>query len=157
MRRPVAFRGETRTCFGCGDHNHHGLQLTFFQTDEGIEAPYTVPAHFEGAPGIVHGGVHSTAVESVCSAGAAVDGMARGLSVVGLENHTTFVRAVRGGRLHIRATPITRGRRSQVWEATVRDEQDRIVATGRVRLLCLEPGAELAGRKAGRVEEDTGG
>ena len=29
------------------------------------------------------------------------------------------------------------GRRSQVWEATARDENGRIVSAGRVRLLCL--------------------
>jgi uncharacterized protein (TIGR00369 family) len=71
--------------------------------------------------------------------------MARGQSVVGLENHTSFVRAVRRGRITATATPVTRGRRVQLWEATCRDETGRVVATGRVRLLCLDPGAELAG------------
>jgi uncharacterized protein (TIGR00369 family) len=71
--------------------------------------------------------------------------MPRGQSVVGLENHTSFVRAVRSGRVRITATPITRGRRTQLWEAVARDEQGRIVSSGRVRLLCLEPGSELAG------------
>ena len=95
--------------------------------------------------GIVHGGVHCGAIEATCSAGAAMDAMARGQSVVGVENHTSFIRAVRGGRIEVRATPITRGRRTQVWEATARDEPGRVVATGRVRLLCLDPGSELAG------------
>jgi uncharacterized protein (TIGR00369 family) len=66
---------------------------------------------------------------------------------VGVENHTSFIRAVRSGRIRVRATPITRGRRSQMWEATARDDQGQIVATGRVRLLCLDPGTELAGEK----------
>lgn len=74
-----------------------------------------------------------------------MDALARGQSVVGLENHTSFVRAVRTGKITIRATPITRGRRSQLWEAVARDEQDRIVSSGRVRLLCLEPGSDLGG------------
>jgi 1,4-dihydroxy-2-naphthoyl-CoA hydrolase len=126
-----------------------GIRYLTATRDE-IVAEYTVEVRHQQGYGIAHGGVHCSAVESVCSAGAAVDGMARGLSVVGLENHTTFVRAVRAGRLRIRATPITRGRRTQVWEATVRDEQDRVVATGRVRLLCLEPDADLAGEKVGR-------
>ncbi len=95
--------------------------------------------------GIVHGGVHCGAIEAVCSTGAALDAMARGQSVVGVENHTSFVRAVREGRITVRASPVTRGRRSQLWEAVARDESGRIVATGRVRLLCLDPGSELAG------------
>ena len=44
---------------------------------------------------------------------------------------------------------MTRGRRTQLWEAVARDEQGRIVSTGRVRLLCLEPGSELAGEMVG--------
>jgi acyl-coenzyme A thioesterase PaaI-like protein len=45
------------------------------------------------------------------------------------------------------ATPITRGRRTQIWEARVLDDQERIVAAGRVRLLCLEQDQELAGEQ----------
>jgi uncharacterized protein (TIGR00369 family) len=95
--------------------------------------------------GIVHGGVHCGAIEAVCSTGAAMDAMPRGQSVVGLENHTSFVRAVRGGRITVTATPITRGRRVQLWEAVCRDEAGKTVATGRVRLLCLDPDSDLAG------------
>jgi hypothetical protein len=32
-----------------------------------------------------------------------------------------------------------------VWQAQVLDEQERLVATGRVRLLCLQPEQSLAG------------
>jgi len=97
--------------------------------------------------GIVHGGVHCGAIESVCSIGAALDAISRGQSAVGLENHTSFVRAVRAGTtVTVTARPLTRGRRSQVWEASAVDAGGRLVATGRVRLLCLDPGTELAGQ-----------
>lgn len=96
--------------------------------------------------GIVHGGVHCAAMESACSTGAGVYAMARGQGVVGVENHTSFIRAARSGRVRVTATPLTRGRRSQVWEASARDEAGRLIATGRVRLLCLEAGSDLAGR-----------
>ena len=67
------------------------------------------------------------------------------MSVVGLENSTSFLRAVREGRLTCTAVPLTRGRRSQVWEARVTDDTGRLVSSGRVRLLCLEPSAEVQG------------
>ncbi len=95
--------------------------------------------------GIVHGGVYAGIVETLASVGAAVDAMGKGKHVVGLENHTSFVRAVREGTLRATATPLTRGRRSQLWEVTIRNEEQAIVATGRVRLLVLEPDAEVAG------------
>jgi acyl-coenzyme A thioesterase PaaI-like protein len=47
----------------------------------------------------------------------------------------------------VTATPLSRGRRSQVWEATARNEAGQIVSTGRVRLLCLDAGSDLAGEK----------
>jgi 1,4-dihydroxy-2-naphthoyl-CoA hydrolase len=112
-----------------------------------VVVEYDIEAKHLQPYGIVHGGVHCAAIESTCSTGAAFDAMARGQSVVGVENHTSFIRAARGGRVRVTATPLTRGRRSQVWEATARDEQGRIIATGRVRLLCLDPGSDLGGEK----------
>jgi uncharacterized protein (TIGR00369 family) len=97
--------------------------------------------------GIVHGGVHCAAIESTCSTGAGLDATGRGQAIVGLENHTSFIRAVRSGRIRVTAKPLTRGRRSQVWEATARNEQGEIVSSGRVRLLCLEAGTQLAGEQ----------
>lgn len=121
-----------------------GLRIVQATRDEVI-AEYEVDARHLQPYGIVHGGVHCSAVETVCSTGAALDALPRGQSVVGLENHTSFVRAVRGGTVTIRATPVTRGRRTQLWDAVARDGEGRVVSTGRVRLLCLEPGSELAG------------
>src|SRR5512143_275620 len=114
-------------------------------TRDEVVVEYDVADVHKQPYGIVHGGVHCGVVEAVCSTGAAMDAMARGQSVVGLENHTSFVRAVRGGTIRVTATPVTRGRRVQLWEAVCRDEAGKVVATGRVRLLCLDPGSELAG------------
>jgi 1,4-dihydroxy-2-naphthoyl-CoA hydrolase len=99
--------------------------------------------------GIVHGGVHAGVIETLASTGAALSAGARGQSVVGLDNSTTFIRAIRDGTVRATARPLTRGRRTQVWETTIVDAAGRLVATGRVRLLCLDPGAELAGEPAG--------
>ncbi|MHB8587258.1 MAG: PaaI family thioesterase [Candidatus Dormibacteraceae bacterium] len=124
-----------------------GITITLATQDE-VRAELTVgPEHLQSY-GIVHGGVHCGLIESLASIGAALFAMPRGQSVVGLENNTSFVRAVRAGaRLHAVSTPITRGRRTQVWEARVLDDKDQIVATGRVRLLCLEAEQALAGEQ----------
>lgn len=125
-----------------------GLRLTRATADE-VEAEIAVGDQHLQPYGIVHGGVHAGMIEAACSTGAAMYAMTRGQSVVGLENSTSFLRAARGGKLVVRAQPVARGRRSQVWEATVRDEQGRLLATGRVRLMCLEEGETLAGKKVG--------
>jgi uncharacterized protein (TIGR00369 family) len=95
--------------------------------------------------GLVHGGVYATMIETVCSTGAALSVLADGKATVGLENTTSFLRAVRSGWLRCKATPLVRGRRSHVWQADIRDEQQRLVATGRVRLLILDSSALAAG------------
>jgi 1,4-dihydroxy-2-naphthoyl-CoA hydrolase len=95
--------------------------------------------------GIVHGGVHCSAIETACSIGASLSAAERDskMLAVGLENHTSFIRAAREGKLRCTALPITRGRSTQVWEAEVRDEQNRVLATGRVRLLCVARDAAI--------------
>jgi 1,4-dihydroxy-2-naphthoyl-CoA hydrolase len=124
-----------------------GVTVTRATQDE-VRAELTVgPEHLQSY-GIVHGGVHCGLIESLASIGAALYAIPRGQSVVGLENNTSFIRAVRAGaKLHAISTPITRGRKTQVWEARVLDADERVVATGRVRLLCLESDEALAGQQ----------
>lgn len=93
--------------------------------------------HHQGY-GIVHGGVHCGVVETLASIGAAAVAHPRGQNVVGVENNTSFIRAVRSGKLRGLAKPVTRGRTSQLWEVWIRDEKEQLVAQGRVRLLCVD-------------------
>ena len=133
-----------------------GVTITLATGDE-VRAELTVgPEHLQGY-GIVHGGVHCGLIESLASIGAALFALPLGKHVVGLENNTSFIRAVRAGtKLHAVSTPVTRGRRSQVWEARVLDEEDHMVATGRVRLLCLDADQPLAGSRLEGVLQPEG-
>jgi 1,4-dihydroxy-2-naphthoyl-CoA hydrolase len=126
----------------------NGLTFTRATRSEVSATLEVRPDHLQ-AYGIVHGGVHAGLIETLASVGAAIDVMPEGRTVVGLENHTSFIRAVRGGVLRATATPISRGRRSQVWEAQVFGDDGKLAATGRVRLLVLDEGAALAGEPAG--------
>jgi len=121
-----------------------GLRFVRATPDE-IAAELDIGPTHRQPYGLVHGGVYSGIIETVTSVGAALDAMSRGQSVVGLENHTSFLHAAREGKLRVTARPLTRGRRTQVWEGTVTDEARRVVATGRVRLICLEAGSAVAG------------
>lgn len=124
-----------------------GMTITHATKDE-VRCELTVgPQHLQGY-GIVHGGVHCGIIETLSSMGAYLFARERGQHVVGLENSTSFVRAARAGaKLHAVAKPVTRGRQTQVWQAQVLDEQDHVVATGRVRLLCLSEDQSVAGEK----------
>jgi 1,4-dihydroxy-2-naphthoyl-CoA hydrolase len=122
-----------------------GLRFVRATTEECVGELVIGPHHLQPY-GIVHGGVHTGIIEAACSTGAAIVGLERGQSVVGLENSTSFIAAARGGKLVVTATPITRGRRTQVWRGVVTDEAGKTLATGQVRLLCLEQGTVVAGK-----------
>ncbi len=138
---------------------HHGtfpgeLGITVVTaTRDEVTATLEVRPGLRQPHGIVHGGVYASVIETLASVGAALDTKEKGKTAVGLENQTSFVRAVREGVLHARATPITRGRRTQLWEVIVRDEAGQIAATGRVRLLVLDEDTEIRGRRLGGPPE----
>ncbi|MCC7381572.1 MAG: PaaI family thioesterase [Deltaproteobacteria bacterium] len=121
-----------------------GLRFTRVTSEE-VVAELTIDERHRQPYGLVHGGVYCGMIETVASVGAALDALSRGQSTVGLDNHTSFLRATREGRLQVTARAITRGRRTQLWEGTVTDDAGRAVASGRVRMICLDPGTALAG------------
>ncbi len=122
------------------------MQLRFRSaTLDEVVAEVPVADHLLQPYGLVHGGVYSAMIETACSTGAALFALGRGQHTVGLDNTTSFLRAVRQGTLTVRATPLVRGRRSHVWEGRVTDDRGRLAAAGRVRLLVLDAGDEAAG------------
>jgi len=72
--------------------------------------------------------------EGLASIGAALNVMPEKTSA-GIENQTSFLRSISGGRVTAVATPIQRGRQMHLWEVEVRDDQQRILAHGRVRVV----------------------
>jgi 1,4-dihydroxy-2-naphthoyl-CoA hydrolase len=105
-----------------------------------LRCPVTADLH--QPYGLVHGGVHATLAETAASVGGALWFADRG-KVVGISNHTDFLRAVRGGELRAEATPLARGRTTQLWQVRIGDDQGRLVAHAKVRLqnVAEAPGA----------------
>jgi 1,4-dihydroxy-2-naphthoyl-CoA hydrolase len=116
-----------------------GLDATLgFVIDEAgpdkVVISWTVDSRHLQHYGIVHGGVHAAVVETSASVGAALWFMDRG-RVVGVSNHTNFLRSAReGDELVATATPIHRGRSQQLWQVEIVDAEQRLVARGEVRL-----------------------
>lgn len=56
----------SRHCFACGLENVYGLRLRFYETGPNeVTAHYTVPEHFQGYPGVVHGGIVTAMLDEV--------------------------------------------------------------------------------------------
>jgi uncharacterized protein (TIGR00369 family) len=123
---------DIKNLLGTGFDATIGLEYTEVTPDR-VRAQWTVTPTLHQPAGIQHGGVYCSVVESLASIGGSVWLGERG-HVVGVNNNTDFLRATREGTLTAEATPIHRGRTSQLWEVRITDEQGRLVSKGQVRL-----------------------
>jgi len=56
----------SKMCFICGLQNPVGLHLHIFEMEPGlVEATYTAPDHFQGYPGVLHGGIVGAIVDEM--------------------------------------------------------------------------------------------
>jgi len=56
----------SRMCFICGLENPIGLHLHLYETEPGVvESTYLAPDHFQGYPGVLHGGIVAAIIDEV--------------------------------------------------------------------------------------------
>ena len=56
----------SRHCFICGMENPIGLHLHIYETAPGeVESTYTAPDHFQGYPGVLHGGIVGAIIDEI--------------------------------------------------------------------------------------------
>ncbi|WP_153394756.1 PaaI family thioesterase [Ornithinicoccus halotolerans] len=106
-----------------------GLEVTACTAD-GAEGWLPVAGNTQPY-GVLHGGASAVLVETLASVAAATHA-GPGRIALGVDLNVTHHRAVRTGRVHGVATALALGRSVASYEVTVRDEQDRTVATGRL-------------------------
>lgn len=109
-----------------------GLRLDRAGPD-GLTMSLDVGPELHQPHGIVHGGVWCSVVETAASVAASIWYGDRG-RVVGVSNHTDFLRAISEGTVTAAASPIHRGRLQQLWLVEIRDDAGRLVARGEVRI-----------------------
>lgn len=111
-----------------------GLHITEFEPTH-VAAWVDIGPDHHTPWGIVHGGVYTTAFETLASMGACLAVADRGQLSVGVNNSTDFIRSHVGGRVTMVAEPLHQGRVQQLWEVrATRDGDGRLLARGQVRL-----------------------
>jgi 1,4-dihydroxy-2-naphthoyl-CoA hydrolase len=78
--------------------------------------------------GLMHGGVMSTLVESVCSRATAGAVYNDGMAAMGQSINVSFIRPVTEGSVEVRAKARHRGRTTWIWEAEVLNDEGKICA-----------------------------
>ena len=81
--------------------------------------------------GYLHGGISITLAESIASLGTVLNIDASKQMAFGLEINANHLRPKRDGQLTGVATPIHRGRTTQVWDVKITDENDKLICVSR--------------------------
>jgi uncharacterized protein (TIGR00369 family) len=84
--------------------------------------------------GLMHGGVMSTLVESVCSRATAIAVLDDGRMAMGQSISVSFMRPITEGSAEVTARARHRGRSTWVWDAEVRDAEDRLCALAQMTI-----------------------
>ena len=91
--------------------------------------------------GLLHGGASVALAETVASIGAFLSVAEQGMTAVGLEINANHLRGVRDGIVTATATPIHKGRTTQVWNIEIKTEEGKMVCISRCTLAII-PGAK---------------
>jgi uncharacterized protein (TIGR00369 family) len=103
-------------------------------TKERVVARMPVGARVHQPFGLLHGGASVALAETVASTAAWMNVDQSAEIVVGIEINANHLRAKRDGTLTATATPLHVGRRTQVWDVRIEDEQGRAVCVSRCTL-----------------------
>jgi len=84
--------------------------------------------------GLLHGGVMSSLVESVCSRATALAVRGDGMMAMGQSISVNFIRPVTEGHAEVKARARHRGRTTWVWNAEILDADDRLCALAQMTI-----------------------
>jgi uncharacterized protein (TIGR00369 family) len=87
--------------------------------------------------GYLHAGVVITLADTACGYGCILSLPEGGTGFTTIEMKTNFLRTARTGTISCEATRVHGGRTTQLWDATVRDEEGRPMALFRCTQLLL--------------------
>ena len=84
--------------------------------------------------GLLHGGVMSTLIESVCSRATALAVMGEGMMAMGQSINVSFIRPITEGSAEVRAKARHRGRTTWVWDAEVLNADGKLCALAQMTI-----------------------
>ena len=115
---------------------HLGIELTGVAPDH-LVGRMPVDSRTRQPFGILHGGASVLLAESLVSC-AATFVAAPGQACVGMEINANHLRPVTSGWVTGTARPISLGRRAQVWEVRIVDDNDKLVCISRCTVAVID-------------------
>lgn len=84
--------------------------------------------------GLMHGGVMSTLIESVCSRATALAVLDDGMAAMGQSISVSFIRPITAGHAEVKAQARHRGRTTWVWDAEVFNAEGKLCALAQMTI-----------------------
>jgi len=104
------------------------LGIRFVETEpERVVAELEIRPELLTTTGALHGGTLMAFADTVGAAGSVVN-LAQGQSTATLESKTNFFAAARAGTVRAEATPLHKGKRTQVWQTRVTDANGKLLS-----------------------------
>ena len=114
------------------------LGIEFAELEPGrVVATMPVDGRHHQPFGYLHGGVSVVLAESVASVGGFLN-CPPGKAAFGSEINASHVRPKRGGTLTAVGVPVHVGRKSQVWEIRISDEEEKTVCVSRCTVAVVD-------------------
>lgn len=121
---------------GCAN-DHMGIEVIEIGPDY-LKARMPVDHRTKQPMGLLHGGASVVLAETLASIGANWVLDRSKYACVGQEINANHIRSARDGWVYGVSKPVHIGRRTQVWETRITDEQDRLVCISRMTLAVLD-------------------
>ena len=135
----------TNVCFGCGGGNARGMKLTFEQDDAArkIIGRFRLGAEYQGAFGMIHGGVIAVVLDEVMGKVCRI----RGVRAVTAEMNVEYLRPIKVDQdLLVEGHEKEMAGRDLHLIGEIKDSSGRVLARSRRRFVVVDrPRAETAG------------
>ena len=114
------------------------LGITFTAAGEDfLEAEMPVDKRTHQPYGILHGGASVALAETLGSVGSSLTIDPAKFRTVGIEINANHVRSVSEGKVFGRAEPIHLGRRTQIWNVKITNEEKKLVCISRLTVAII--------------------
>ena len=113
-----------------------GIQITDFG-DDSIEGKMPVNNKTKQPFGLLHGGASAAFAETLGSIGANIIIDSDNFSAVGIELNVSHLKSITNGWVFGRAAAVRIGKKIQVWQITIEDNNQNKVCVGRLTLAIL--------------------
>ena len=114
-----------------------GIQITDFG-DDFIEGKMPVNNKTKQPFGLLHGGASAAFTETLGSIGANMITDSDNFSAVGIELNVSHLKSITNGWVFGRATAVRIGKKIQVWQITIEDDNQNKICVGRLTLAILQ-------------------